>query len=113
MKNIFLAFSVLLVVAQIHGNTEADFWDQCKDELGITEDIFEDLDLEDPKIKCLFACAMRKMGVIVDGKVQYNVEMDYPISEYTGQHITDCINKANKENNECDMAVTLYTCIVG
>nr|QGW50323.1 odorant-binding protein 28 [Chouioia cunea] len=111
----------VLVLVQCETSTNDDRQlEECLKEIGATKDSFTGPpNYDDPKVKCLQACYLKKNGMLIDGKAVADklidtMSKDRPkdVIDLLKAYIPACVDKANEEKDECELGEILRKCIL-
>ncbi|XP_008203249.2 pheromone-binding protein Gp-9 [Nasonia vitripennis] len=117
MKLLIFVISFFIVAA--HSQPRSMDWKGCMEEIGVSKDDVKSTEWGDPKSRCVLACTFKKVGVINDGKVVFDVAFDITKGEaqdsshdkYIEEKVNSCIEKAHQETNECDVSYVFMECM--
>uniref|UniRef100_A0ABD2VRU2 Uncharacterized protein n=1 Tax=Trichogramma kaykai TaxID=54128 RepID=A0ABD2VRU2_9HYME len=123
MKRLLSVPSVCFLVICMYGTAVAKHdsqlrkvVDECKDELNLPKDLTlpEMIEKHEDQMGCYAGCLLRKQKVIVDGKFIIE-EFEKKTLSSAEQEVKDkyieCVDTANKETGECEIATAFFECI--
>nr|ALS31052.1 odorant-binding protein [Phenacoccus solenopsis] len=121
-KFICVAVAILVissVAAAFAPNDVHEAAGKCRLENGIQSDA-ELNNVNDRKVKCYFGCFMREMGMIVNGKVNPDKEIELiktitpeQYNEEIKAKVYECANITSVITDVCELGMTSYLCVFG
>ncbi|XP_058808532.1 general odorant-binding protein 56d-like [Phymastichus coffea] len=125
MKSYLCVVGIFCALALVKGEPPSELkkiFEECAKEIGMPESeesAKESPNFDDPKVKCLNACTMKKKGGLVDGKIVTEKTIEF-ISKYSLGEATDalkkdvneCASKANEGKDECEVGGEFYKCMM-
>ncbi|KAL7306656.1 hypothetical protein TKK_0001333 [Trichogramma kaykai] len=123
MKRLLSFLSVCFLVICMYGTAVAKhdsqlqkIVDECKDELNLPKDLTlpEMIEKHEDQIGCYAGCLLRKQKLIVGGKFitgEFEKKTLTSAQREVKDKYIECVDTANKETGECEIATAFFECI--